>query len=92
MNNVVITPVRPSGVPPSNMTDDEIISFIKTAYPRMGPALGVLVQRFEDAVDRLEGRSPFDSFKPDRVSCPHCGSALLLHSSNPQQKEHLDGT
>jgi hypothetical protein len=88
MNIVTVTAAQPCVQTIGHMTDDELIRQIEHAYPRLGPQLSTLVQRFKDAVDRLEGREPFPDFAPVHTSCPHCGSTLLLHSSDTQQQEH----
>lgn len=86
-NRISVTAVRDCGVLPPHLTDDEVLSVVKTHYPRVGPMLSILFQRYQQAIDRLEGRAAFPDFKKDRVSCPHCGSALLLHSTNPEELE-----
>jgi hypothetical protein len=83
----IVTAVRNSGVMPPHLTDREVISLFKTHFARPGPMLSAFIQRYEQAVDRLEGNVSFPNYKPERVSCPHCGSALLLHSTAQQLPE-----
>ncbi len=77
-NNLI--PLHDPKVPPSNLTDKELIAHIRDRYPRLGPTLGVLLQRFEDGASRMHdcGTVSFPGFEPAQMSCPHCGSQLKL--------------
>lgn len=83
--NIHVTAAQPS-VPATHLTDDELIRQIEHLYPRLGPALSTLVQRFKDNVDRINGTKPFESYTPEQASCPHCGVTLLLHVNSKQEQ------
>ena len=46
-------PLHEPKVPPSNLTNRELVAHIRHHYPRLGPTVGVLLQRFEDSDRRL---------------------------------------
>lgn len=76
--NIRVAPVEPAAPLPSNLTNDEVLDRVYHQYPRLGGALGVAMLRFRMLVDAVSGRVPFPDFQPEKVNCPHCGSALII--------------
>lgn len=76
--SVRIAPVEPIGALHSGLTNQEVLNAVHHAYPRLGGALGVAMYRFQLLLDTVNGNVPFPAFEPEKVNCPHCGSALII--------------
>jgi hypothetical protein len=83
MANVRLFSIIPSAPPPSSMTDQEVINMTLTRYPRLGPLLGVVMQRYQELTDKINGKVSFPDFHGEKIECPHCGGALIMHTDQP---------
>lgn len=83
MTNVRLFPVHPVAPPPGNLTDQELITMVQTRYPRLGPLLGVVMQRYQELADKVGGKVSFPDFHGEKIECPHCGGALIMHTDQP---------
>lgn len=79
MSKVRLFPVHPAASPAGNLTDDELISMARTRFPRLGPLLSVVMQRYQDLSDKVQNRVSFPEFHGEKIQCPHCGGALIMH-------------
>lgn len=67
---------------PNSLTHQETINQVLHQYPRLGGTLGEVMRRYQELVDMVNGVVPFPGFEPEKIQCPHCGSALIITDQN----------
>lgn len=78
-----ILPVEQIPTFSNELSNEELLKFVRHYYPNLNGALSTLVKRFEWEITGVENYDHSNSVEPKAIIkqftyCPHCGSHLKL--------------